>query len=53
MSNLALVLLLVILLSLFGVIPVWPHSANWGYVPPGVVLVLLIVVLVLAIRGKL
>jgi Protein of unknown function (DUF3309) len=39
--------------SQVGALPTWPHSANWGYGPGGIVGVLLIIVLVLALMGRL
>jgi hypothetical protein len=51
--NLGMALLVVLVLLLFGVIPGWPHSKNWGYAPGGVVGLLLAVVLILVVTGKL
>lgn len=46
----AIVILLI--LAMFGAVPIWPHSANWGYVPSGGLgLVLLIVLMLLLWRG--
>lgn len=53
MSNLALILLIVVLLLLVGAVPVWPHSIAFGYGPSGALFVVLIVVLVLAVGGRL
>ncbi len=42
------VLVVLLLLMLFGALPTWPHSRNWGYYPSGgmgLVLVILIVLL--------
>jgi hypothetical protein len=40
------VLLVIAVLMLLGILPAWPHSRSWGYVPRGglalVVLVLLL-----------
>ncbi|HLM99382.1 MAG TPA: DUF3309 family protein [Bryobacteraceae bacterium] len=46
---LLVVLLLVLLLA---VIPTWPHSRNWGYRPSGVLGAVLVVVIVLALLGR-
>lgn len=51
--NLGMMLLVVLVLLLFGVIPGWPHSKDWGYAPGGVVGLLLAVVLILVVTGKL
>jgi len=29
------ILIVVLVLLLVGVLPTWPHSANWGYGPSG------------------
>ena len=50
MSTLLIVLLVLLLV---GGLPTWPHSANWGYAPGGTLFVLLMVLIVLAITGRL
>ena len=49
MSTLVLV---IIILLLIGVLPTWPHSANWGYFPSGGLGVVLIIVVVLLLTGR-
>ena len=46
------VLLVLLVLLLLGAIPSWPYSRNWGYGPSGVLSVLLVVVIVLALTGR-
>jgi hypothetical protein len=46
---LLVVLLLVLLLA---VVPAWPHSRRWGYRPSGVLGAVLLVVIVLALMGR-
>lgn len=42
------ILMMALIITLIGVLPVWPHSRNWGYRPSGaVVLAILIVMLLL------
>lgn len=41
-----LIILIILILLLVGGLPAWPHSANWGYGPSGIVGLLLVVVLV-------
>ena len=44
------ILLILILLLLFGALPVWPYSASWGYYPSGglgLVLLLLLVMMLM------
>lgn len=49
---LSTVLLIVLVLLLVGAIPSWPHSRSWGYGPSGVLGVVLVIVLVLALTGR-
>lgn len=46
-------LLVILILLLIGAVPAWPHSREWGYGPGGIVGVILIVVLILALTGRL
>ena len=48
-----LVILIVLLILVFGAIPRWPHSRNWGYGPSGVLGVILIIILILFLMGRL
>lgn len=45
-------LLIVLILLLIGVLPTWPHSANWGYYPSGGLGLVVTVVVVLLILGR-
>jgi hypothetical protein len=47
-----LVILIVLLVLLLGALPAWPYSANWGYYPSGALGTILIVVLILALLGR-
>jgi len=46
------VLVVILILMLIGAIPRWRYSSGWGYGPSGIVGVLLIVILVLALTGR-
>lgn len=46
-----LLLLVILIVLLFGTVPQWPHSNEWGYGPSGLVTVLLIVLIVLLLTG--
>lgn len=48
--NLILLVLLVVLL--ISALPAWPYSAGWGYYPSGALGTVLIVILVLALLGR-
>ncbi len=46
------ILLVILILMLVGVLPTWGHSRNWGYVPSGTVGLILVVLLILALVGR-
>lgn len=47
------VVLVLLVLLLVGVLPVYPHSTNWGYYPSGGVGLVLLIVLILILAGRL
>jgi len=51
--SLGTILIVLLVLLLVGVIPSWPHSRSWGYIPSGALGLVLIIVLVLALTGRL
>ena len=46
------VLIIVLILLLLGAIPIWPHSANWGYFPTGGLGLVLAIIVILVLLGK-
>lgn len=46
------ILIVLAVLMLLGVIPAWPHSRGWGYGPAGGVGLVLVILLVLALSGR-
>jgi hypothetical protein len=46
------ILLIVLILLLLGAFPRWPHAANWGYGPSGLLGVLVIILLILMLTGR-
>jgi hypothetical protein len=50
--TLSTILLIIIVLALLGALPSWPHSRSWGYGPSGLLGTALIVVLLLAVLGR-
>lgn len=46
------VLVIVLLILLIGGGPWWPHSRSWGYGPSGVIGLILVVILILALLGR-
>lgn len=47
------ILIVVLVLMLVGVLPTWPHSTSWGYGPSGGVGLILLVLVILALTGRL
>jgi len=45
-------LIIVLVLLLVGALPTWPHSANWGYFPSSGLGLVLLVLIVLALTGR-
>lgn len=50
---LGIILLVVLVLLLIGALPLWGYSANWGYAPAGVLMLILIVLNILVVTGRL
>jgi hypothetical protein len=46
------ILIVVLLLLLLGAWPSWPYSSAWGYYPSGTIGLVLVIVLVLALMGR-
>ena len=46
------ILIIVLILLLIGALPSWPHSRSWGYGPSGILGIVLVVVLILALTGR-
>ena len=49
---LGLILIVVLLMALFGSLPRWPLSRNWGYYPTGGLGLVLLIVIVLLLLGQ-
>jgi hypothetical protein len=49
---LSTIVIVLLILLLIGALPTWPHSANWGYMPGGLLGTVLVIVLVLALLGR-
>lgn len=50
MSTIVIVVLVLLLVS---ALPTWPHSATWGYYPSGGVGLILLILVILALTGRL
>jgi Protein of unknown function (DUF3309) len=47
------ILLVVLILLLLGALPLWPYSNNWGYYPSGGLGLLVLILIILAVSGRL
>jgi len=46
------ILLILLVLLVLGALPTWPYSTGWGYYPSGGLGLLVVIVLVLALMGR-
>ena len=47
------ILLVIVILLLLGALPMWPYSSSWGYFPSGGLGLVLLIVIILAVSGRL
>ena len=47
------ILIVLAVLMLLGAIPTWPHSRNWGYGPSGGLGLVVLILVILALSGRL
>ena len=47
------IVLIILVLLLLGALPAWPYSASWGYYPSGGIGLVLLIVVILALMGRL
>jgi len=52
-STLRIVLIVVLVLLVIGLLPTWPYSAGFGYLPSGGLGLVLLVLVILLVIGKL
>ena len=50
--NMRTILLIILILLLVGAFPAWPYSTGWGYYPSGGLSLVLVIVLILALTGR-
>lgn len=46
------ILVVILLLMLLGAVPAWPHSRSWGYFPSGTLGLIVLILLLLALTGR-
>jgi len=47
-----LLILIIVVMLLVGALPTWPHSRGWGFFPAGTLGTVLLVVILLAVMGR-
>ena len=47
------ILIVILVLILLGSLPTWGYSRNWGFAPSGLLGLILVIVIVLALMGRL
>jgi hypothetical protein len=47
------ILIVLAVLMLLGAVPAWPHSRSWGYGPSGGLGLVIVVLVILALSGRL
>ncbi|MGH8102812.1 MAG: DUF3309 family protein [Chthoniobacterales bacterium] len=47
-----LLLFIILILLLIGLLPTWPYSTGWGYYPSGGLGLILLIVIILALLGR-
>jgi hypothetical protein len=45
-------LFIIIIILLIGALPTWPYSTGWGYYPSGGLGLILLIVIILALIGR-
>jgi hypothetical protein len=46
------ILIVVVILMLFGALPTWSHSRQWGYYPSGGLGLILLILIILLVLGR-
>jgi len=47
------ILIVILILLVLGALPTWPYSSGWGYYPSGGLGLILVILIVLALMGRL
>lgn len=47
------ILIIVLVLMVFGALPTWPHSKQWGYFPSGGLGLLALILIIMLLLGYL
>ncbi|HEV8418367.1 MAG TPA: DUF3309 family protein [Candidatus Udaeobacter sp.] len=47
------ILVIILILLLIGALPAWPYSSGWGYWPSGGLGLIVLIIIILALTGRL
>ena len=47
------ILIIILVLLLIGALPTWPYSSGWGYYPSGGFGLIVLILIILALTGRL
>jgi hypothetical protein len=47
-----LILLIILIVLLFGSVPAWPYSRDWGYYPSGGLGLVVLILVILLLMGR-
>jgi hypothetical protein len=47
------ILIILLVLILIGALPTWPYSSGWGYYPSGGLGLIVLIIIILALTGRL
>jgi hypothetical protein len=47
------ILIVILVLVLIGALPTWPYSSGWGFYPSGGLGLILLIIIILAVTGRL
>ena len=51
-SAMRTILIVILILLLIGALPTWPYSGGWGYYPSGGLGLILLIIIILALIGR-
>ena len=51
--TLGTILLIILIIVLIGAVHTWPYSRNWGYGPSGILGIIVVILIILALTGRL
>jgi hypothetical protein len=46
------ILLVILILVLLGALPTWPYSRSWGYFPSGILGLIVVILIIMAVMGR-